>query len=58
MLHSAVAEARVRVAPRLALGASYRLAYRHSTYRSGAARTLTAPEVRVFASTALPWWNH
>jgi hypothetical protein len=46
------------VTSRLALGGAYRLAYRRSVYPGGSARTLTVPEIRAFASTALLWWSH
>jgi hypothetical protein len=57
-VQTALAETRVRVTSRLALGGAYRLAYRRSVYPGGSARTLTVPEIRAFASTALPWWSH
>jgi hypothetical protein len=57
LVQTALAETRVRVASQLALGAAYRLAYRHTTFPGGATRTVTVPEMRAFASTALPWWS-
>lgn len=58
VLQAAFAEARVELTPQLALGTSYFLARRRSTYPQLGVNTLTAPEVRVFTSAALPRWNY
>ena len=57
VLQTGSAAVRLRVLPRLMLGADYRLMHRRSVYPHGVTARARAPELRLVASTTLAHWE-